>query len=183
MDIKKYRINRMAKYVVKHKQGGHQVMIWFNGKNNYLGLYKTEAEAIKVRDAFLLKNGKNNTSRTYENHYVDNKELYIELLVSKAKGKLTNRAIEILMKIVKGVNKKFRYNYEEDRNDVIAYSYEVIIRNWHNFEEDRYENAFAYFTEVIKRAHALQWKRLQKTRLNTISLDWTNEDGKRIVNI
>lgn len=171
----------MAKYVVRHKCGDWQVMIWYSGKNHYLGLYKTEAEAIKVRDTFLLKNT-NNTSKTYQNHYVDNKELYIELLVSKAMGKLTNKAIEILMKIVKGVNKKFRYNYEEDRNDVIAYSYEVIIKNWYNFEEDRYENAFAYFTEVIKRAHALQFKRLMKSRLNTISLDYTLENGKSIQN-
>lgn len=173
----------MSKYVVKHKNGGYQVQIWFNSKSHYLGLYKTEAEAIKVRDAFLLKNGKNNTSRTNENHYVDNKIMFVEMLVSKAQGRMTNELLRMFMKIVKGVSRKFTYKQEDDRSDCECYAYEVIVKNWFMFDEYRYDNVFAWGTEIVKRAFALQFKRLMKSRLNTISLDWTNEDGKRIVNI
>ena len=89
----------------------------------------------------------------------------------------------MLCKIVKGVSRKFRYDNEEDRWDCEAYAYEVIIKNWREFDEDKYNNVLAYFTEIVKRAFALQWKRLQKTRLNTISLDYTDNEGNKMFNI
>jgi hypothetical protein len=170
----------MAKYVVKHNNGGFQLMIWHSGKNNYYGMFPTEQLAVIERDKILKGI---NQKVVYDKLYINNKELMYEILVSKAQGKLTNKAVIMFMKIVSGVNKKFRYADECDRQDVIAYSYEVLIKNWFNFEEEIYNNPFAYYTEVVKRAHAFQFKQLMKTRLNTISLDHTDEEGHKVFNI
>lgn len=169
----------MAKYIVKHKQGGYQVMIWNNGSNKYCGVFQTEELAIIERDKVLKTLGKR---ITYESRYVDNREMMREVIISKAVGKLSPKLLEQCMKIVKGVSKKFRYEYEEDRYDCEAYAYEVIIKNWYHFNEEVYDNPFAYYTEIIKRAFVMQFKKLQKNRINTISLDYTFDNGKSIQN-
>lgn len=168
------------KYIVKHKNGSYQVLIWLNSKQHYVGLYKTIEEAIIERDKFIKKY---NIVPKYNNIYFDNKMAYIEIVISHAQGKLTSKLMFQLLKIVKGVSKKFYYKEEEDRFDCEAYAVEMIIKNWYHFDENKYDNVLAYFTEIVKRAFARQWNQLQKTRINTISLDLTNEDGDRIVNI
>ncbi len=168
------------KYIIRHKGGGYQVQLWLDGKHHYIGLYKTLETAILERDKSIKKLG---IVPKYNNIYFDNKIAYYEIVVSKAEGSITPKLLKMLCKIVKGVSKKFRYNDEEDRWDCEAYAYEVIIKNWREFDEEKYSNVLTYFTECIKRAFALQWKRLQKTRLNTISLDYTDDEGKRIMNI
>lgn len=159
--------------------------VWYNGKAEHIGLYKTEAEAIfnlNKRKSQLEEQGIKLGQRL-ENKYVDNREMMYEMIVSKAQGKMTNKLLLMSMKIVKGVNRKFRYTNEDDRDDVISYSYEIIIKNWYHFDEDKFENPFSYISEIVKRAHALQFKQLQKTRLNTVSLDYINDEGKRMINI
>jgi hypothetical protein len=171
------------KYLVKHKCGSWQVMIWHNGKHYYVGIYKDIKDAIIARDEFLKINSMNNTSRVNESHYVENKEMMKQVIISKAMGIITPELLKQCIKIVKGVSKKFKYNDEEDRLDCEAYAYEVIIKNWYHFDELKFTNAFAYYTEIVKRAFAFQWKQLQKNRLNTISLDYTDEEGNKMFNI
>ena len=48
---------------------------------------------------------------------------------------------------------------------------------------NRYDNVFSWVTQVVKNGFALQFKRLMKSRINTISLDYTNEEGKKMINI
>lgn len=170
----------MAKYIVKHKRGGFQLMIWNNGSNKYCGMFQTEELAIIERDKILKEL---NIKPKYESRYVDNREMMREVIISKAVGKLSPKLLEQCMKIVKGVTKKFRYEYEEDRYDCEAYAYEVIIKNWYHFNEEVYDNPFAYYTELVKRAFAMQFKKLQKNRMNTISLDYRNQEGDYIMNI
>lgn len=171
------------KYIVAHKKGGYQVMLWIDKKHHYIGLYPTIEQAKIERDRAIRKLGITNTSRTYESHYADNKEMMYEMIISQAQGKLTPKLLQMFMKIVKGVSKKFRYKQEEDRYDCHAYCYEVIIKNWMMFDLDRYDNVFSWGTQIVKNGFAMQFKILQKTRLNTISLDYTNEEGKKMINI
>jgi len=168
------------KYIVKHSCGSYQIMLWVNGKHKYCGLYTTIEEAIIERDKAIKTLG---IIPKYNNIYFDNKVAYYEIVVSKAQGSLSPKLLKMLCKIVKNVSKKFRYKDEEDRWDCEAYAIEVIIKNWREFDEDKYNNVLAYFTEIVKRGFALQWKRLQKTRINTISLDYTDDEGKKMINI
>lgn len=168
------------KFIVEHKTGGYQVQIWNNNKLNYVGIYSTIEQAILERDNYLKKY---NIKPKYQNMYFDKRIAYKEMLISQAEGRLSPKLFDMLIKIVKGVNRKFRYKEEEDRYDVMVYSYEVIIKNWYHFDTERYDNVLAWTTEIVKRAHALQFKQLQKSRINTISLDYRNEKGDFIMNI
>lgn len=167
------------KYIVKHNKGGYQVMLYNNGKHLYVGIYKDIKDAIIARDK-ALKELK--IIPKYQKGYIDNREMYIEMVWSKAQGKITDKLLKMFMQIVKGVGKKFRYKQEDDRADCEAYCYEVIVKNWMMFDEEVYDNVFAWGTEIIKRAYALQFKRLMKTRVDTISLDFTFDNGKSIQN-
>jgi hypothetical protein len=170
------------KYIVYHKCGSYQVMVYSSGKNYYVGLYLTIEEAVKKRDEFLKINGIKNTSRTNESHYVENKEMMYEMIISKEMGILSPKLLKMFMQIVKGVSKKFKYKQEEDRYDCECYCYEVIIKNWMMFDLDRYENVFAWGTQIVKNGFALQFKRLMKSRLNTISYDIVDNEGRGIKN-
>lgn len=84
---------------------------------------------------------------------ISNKELVMELLYSKARGKLTRRAckmIELLgnRAIVKLAH---RYSSYEDQLDCLQGGLHDMYRNWHNFDIDKTDNAFAYMTEIFKR--------------------------------
>lgn len=162
------------RYIVE-RPFGFQVIVHYNKKGNYHGIYPTLEEAIKVRDKIILEKG---LKPKEVNNYFDNKEAFKEMVISKATGRLSPRLLRMSMLVVKAVNKKFKYKNEDDRQDVIAYSYEIIIKNWHNFNEETHDNVLAYITEIVKRAHAMQFKILQKTRINTISIDNFYEEGK-----
>lgn len=170
------------KYISQNKRGDYLLIIWHNSKRNYLGIFNNVDDAVIVRDKFLSENKLTRVSKTYENHYVDNKDMLIEMIISKAQGKLTHKLLLMFMSIVKGVSKKFRYKDPEDRFDCECYCYEIIIKNWMMFDLDVYDNVFAWGTQVVKNGFAMQFKILQKTRLNTISLDYKNSEGNSIQN-
>jgi hypothetical protein len=88
-----------------------------------------------------------------EKQYLSNKELYIEVIVSKAQGKLTRNAEKMLELLAKKTIKKMRYWSNDD-----------MFQNWYNFNEDKSINAFAYFTEIFKRGLAKGWNDLYKKK-------------------
>jgi hypothetical protein len=118
------------------------------------------------------------TKKNGPKEYLSGLELYKEIIVSKAQGKLTPRAFSMISLMVKRINTKFRYKNEDDRQDVIQYSYYVVLKNWIHFDEEKYDNAFAFLTEVIKRAQAFQFNQLMKSqKKGNISLNSFYEDG------
>jgi hypothetical protein len=58
----------------------------------------------------------------------------------------------------------------------------MIIKNWMMFDLDRYDNVFAWVTQVVKNGFAMQFKILQKSRINTISYDVVDSEGRGIKN-
>lgn len=182
----------IMKFISITKTGRYKVQL-SSGEDRYCGTYDTLSEAREVRDAKvkereLLKRKKEEfkllntkvrereikikiepivTSEVIQ--YTTNKNLYYEIVVSKAQGKLTDKAFQMLMKIVNGVGKKFFYKDFNDRFDCEGYAIECVIRNWYNFDEEKYDNPFAYYTEIIKRAYAFQWNALEKGRKMSMS--------------
>ena len=106
--------------------------------------------------------------------YLDTKELYKEIIVSKAQGRLTPRAGEYFYLLVKNISKKFRYSDEEDRWDCESEAMIQLLKNWNSFNEEKSGNAFAYYTEICKRGFAHGFNQLHKK-------DW--KTGKRIEEI
>lgn len=94
--------------------------------------------------------------------YITNKDLYVEIIVSKAQGRLTREATRMLILLTKKAQKKMFYNSLDDRNDCLQEAMLQVFKFWFNFDEQKGDNAFAYYTEVIKRGLAQGWNKMYK---------------------
>ena len=117
--------------------------------------------------------------------YINNIDLYCEIVVSKEMGKLTKEAQSMLYVLGKNIIRKFRYKDDDDRLDCLQTGLLDMYANWYNFDENKSSNAFAYFTEVFKRGTARGWNQLHKRKgddlglIKTISLEGFSSDGER----
>jgi hypothetical protein len=112
--------------------------------------------------------------------YLSNKDLYCELVYSRAKGKLTKPAESMLILLGKNIIKKFYYQNPDDKHDCIQNGYIQLFSNWYSFDENKGNNAFAWATEVFKRGAAAGWNKLHRTKgeqVEFISLTGYDENG------
>jgi hypothetical protein len=113
--------------------------------------------------------------------YLNNRELYVEIIVSKAQGKLTKNAERMLELLGKKTIKKMKYWSNEDRLDCYQSGLLDMYQNWYNFNEDKSVNAFAYFTEIFKRGLAKGFNQLylkkgdMENHIRLISIEGSNE--------
>ncbi len=113
--------------------------------------------------------------------YLNNKDLFVEIVVSKAQGKLTNNAKIMLELLAKKTIKKMRYWNNDDRMDCYQSGLLDMFSNWHNFNEEKSTNAFAYYTEIFKRGLAKGYNELYKKKgdadhqIKLVSLDSSND--------
>ena len=116
-------------------------------------------------------------------HYLSNKDLYCELIVSKAKGKLTREAEKMLILLTKNVIKKMSYRDDNDRLDCLQTAYLDVFANWYSYDDAKGDNPFAFFTEVIKRGLAKGWNARYKPKGDPdaviISLTGYTSDGEQ----
>ena len=111
------------------------------------------------------------------NNYLNAKELYIEILVSKAQGKLTRRAESMLNLLGERIIRKFYYANPDDGLDCYQNGMYMIYKNWYQFDENKTTNAFAYYTEIFKRGIAAGYNKITKNKDRTMSLDGIYADG------
>jgi len=93
------------------------------------------------------------------NYKVTNKILYREIICIQASGILTNEIWEMFLHMAHKIERKFN-NRPEDQLDIIHHSVEIAINNINRFNSDKSENAFAYFTEVIKTGMTFAFRKL-----------------------
>ena len=123
------------------------------------------------------------------NQTIDNRELYAEIMVSKGRGRLTPRAAKLLIILAQKAIRKMPYYNPDDRDDCIQTGLQIMFSNWHNFNPDKFTNAFAYFTEVFKRGIAQGFNELHRKRgedktnkIRTVSINSSN-DGAGMFNL
>ena len=120
--------------------------------------------------------------------YLHNKDLYIEIVLSKNAGRLTNRAKIMLEILAKKTIKKMRYWNNDDKLDCYQSGILDMFSNWHNFNEEKSDNAFAYFTEVFKRGLAKGFNLLHSKKgdnsnsIKIVSIESSN-DGQGLHSI
>jgi len=107
--------------------------------------------------------------------YVDPDELRNEIILSKKKGELTPRALEMLILMSDEIAKNFTYKYQQDREDCVSSAIEDILRYWKGYDEEQSDNAFAYFTRMIWNGLKKGWNKLYKIKsINKVSLSHEN---------
>jgi hypothetical protein len=121
--------------------------------------------------------------------YLDDADFYFEISVSKGKGKLTTKSQKMIILIGEKMIQKFenKYKTNDDKNDCKQSGIMMMFKNWQNFNEKRYIQAFPYFSEICKRGIAaglneLYQKKNNQTPPKMISLSSSN-DGKGLHNI
>jgi hypothetical protein len=109
-------------------------------------------------------------------HYVKNKDLFNEIIISKAQGKLTPVAVDMFIRITAEASKKLKYKDEMDREDCIGYALEDLLKYWKGFNPEKSKNAFAYYTQMTKNGFAKGWKKLHPPKMKQM-IPLGNEDG------
>lgn len=113
--------------------------------------------------------------------YLNNRDLFIEIIVSKSQGRLTKSAEKMLELLGKKTIKKMRYWNNDDKLDCFQGGLLDMFSNWYNFNESKSVNAFAYFTEVFKRGMAKTFNEIYKkkgdneNRIKLISIEGSND--------
>ena len=107
-------------------------------------------------------------------NYLNNRDLYDEMKLSKEQDKLTPNAEKMLILLAERTINRMKYVSEDDRMDCLQFAILDLLKYWRNFNPD-YPNAFAYFTEIAKRGYAKGWNKLHPLKYKgTISLDRTS---------
>jgi hypothetical protein len=120
--------------------------------------------------------------------YLTNRDLYIEIIISKSKGKLTNKAKKMFEILAKNVIRKKKYwNNMDDKMDCFQSGLLDMLSNWHNFNNEKSDNPFAYFTEICKRGINKGFNQLYKKKgdlkdeIKVLSIESAN-DGQGMYN-
>jgi hypothetical protein len=69
----------------------------------------------------------------------------------------------------------------DDKKDCLQEAMLSVFKLWYNFDENKGENAFAYYSEIIKRGLAMGWNKMYKTKgeqVEFISLTGYSADGE-----
>lgn len=106
--------------------------------------------------------------------YVLNSELLEELATSKDDDRLTDHAVSMLLKIVDGVQQKMKYRNPDDGDDCRAGAIHDIMKYWRGFDPRKSDNAFSYFTQLIKNGSAKAWSQIHPkgVKIYTFSELW-----------
>jgi|TARA_B110000977_G_C10703829_1_gene348473 hypothetical protein len=107
-------------------------------------------------------------------NYLNNKDLYNQIVQSLEDDKLTKDAEKMLILISERAIRKLVYLNEDDKNDCQQFAVLDLLKYWRNFNP-KYTNAFAYFTEIAKRGYAKGWNKIHPTKYKgTMSMDRIN---------
>ena len=111
-------------------------------------------------------------------NYLNNKDLFDQIVLSKEQDKLTPDAEKMLILLAERAINKMKYVNEDDRLDCLQFAILDLLKYWRNFNPD-YPNAFAYFTEIAKRGYAKGWNKIHPVKYKgTISISGGNSENE-----
>jgi len=117
-------------------------------------------------------------------NYLEDSDLYYEIVLSKGKGYLTRKAEHYFELIAKNSIRRLssRYRGEEEMRDCMQMGILILFENWYGFDEKKYKLALPYFTEIAKRGFTAGYNELhgrkphqQNNYIKFISLDSSND--------
>ena len=92
--------------------------------------------------------------------HVKNADLRNEIIKSKEKDELTKEALDMFILMAKKFSTKLNYIYPDDREDCISFAVMDCFMYWRGYDPAKSQNAFAYFTQMIKNGFAKGWRKL-----------------------
>jgi hypothetical protein len=124
-------------------------------------------------------------------NYLEDRDLYYEIVLSKGKGNLTRKAEHYLELIANNTIRKIisKFSDEDEMRDCLQHGILILFENWYSFDEKKFKYALPYFSEICKRGFTAGYNELhgrkahqQNNYIKFISLDSSN-DGKGLHHI
>lgn len=153
---------------IKHKDGNH-----LNHYFENLYIYEKKVREPKVKKVKKVREPKVKNKKVKElkklkepkvkkqiyekqynkGNYIKNTEMLYQFLLSKGKGKPTDLYYKMLYQIASGIHFKLNRNYNTQyRDDILTDVYIHLLKNFNKFNEKKYDNIVAYYSEIAKRA-------------------------------
>ena len=83
-------------------------------------------------------------------NYLNNADLLAEVIKSKEQGRMTDKLARMLTMLTSNYSKKHIFASYTYNDDMQAYAMMMLVRTWHKFDETRFSNPFAFYTQCIK---------------------------------
>lgn len=95
-------------------------------------------------------------------------------------GELSPKAIEYFILLANRAIQRLHFSNPLDAEDCIQSALLDLLRYWKNFNEEKSNNAFAYFTQIVKNGYAKEYKKIHKhigkgEKIEFVSLSFTGE--------
>ena len=115
-------------------------------------------------------------------NYLNDNDLFYEIVLSKGRGFLTRKAERMFILIGENMirRKNNMYKSQDDKEDCLQTGLLFMFEKWENFNEKKYKLALPYFSEIFKRGMAqgyndLTNKKANQEKITMISLDSCND--------
>jgi hypothetical protein len=107
-------------------------------------------------------------------YYINNRDFTNEIIRCKygmlneetgyqhTPGELSPRAIDYFILLANRAILKLTFSNPLDKEDCIQSALLDLLRYWRNFNEEKSNNAFAYFTQIAKNGYAKEYKKIHK---------------------
>ena len=120
-------------------------------------------------------------------NYLEDDDLFYEIVLSKGRGILSKKAERMFVLIGENMIRAKVYKNQDDKNDCLQTGLLSMFEKWRNFNEKKYKSALPFFSEIFKRGMAqgfndLSYKKNSKDSIIMISMDSSN-DGEGFHNI
>lgn len=96
--------------------------------------------------------------------YLTNKELLAEIIRSKEKKQMTDALAKMLMLLTTRISRKGNFVGYSYLDDMKGYALLLLVRTWASFDEQKYDNPFAFYTQCIKNSFVQYLKHEKKHR-------------------
>lgn len=85
-------------------------------------------------------------------NYLNNADILLELKKCHAQGKLTEEMGKMFLSLVKRYASIPRFSGYSYNNDMQSFALLTLVKVWKGFNAEKYNNPFAYFTQIVHNA-------------------------------
>lgn len=97
-------------------------------------------------------------------NYLNNKDIMEAVKESKTAGRMSDRLATMLKLLVGRYAKSSRFIGYTFNDDMQGYALLMLVRTWDRFDEQKYSNAFAYYTQCTHNSFLQFLKKEKKQR-------------------
>jgi len=175
-------IEKVKQYNKDHIEKQRENLKRFRDKNpgyykkyyKYQKVEKKEKPVKTPKSKYIIKTNKvvsgRSEPKSYTNIYLDQTDLTKQTILSQARGKVSSELWSFWKLIIDNYSLKFINMDYKLLQDSKQDCYIVLNRNLYNYNYEKFNNAFPYWTEIVKRSFYdsfNKWNRLK----GDISLD------------